>query len=84
MDLPIRTAKSGFYKGFSHDVTISAKILIGGLVIWAVAFPDQAGGVLNKFNSFILGNFGAWYIWVVAVFVLVCLLLAIWPAAGRL
>ncbi len=84
MELPIRTAKSGFYKGFSHDVTISAKLLIGGLVIWAVAFPDQAGSVLNKFNSFIFGNFGAWYIWVVAAFVLVCLLLAIWPAAGRL
>ncbi len=84
MDLPIETAETGFYKGFSHHVTISAKLLIGGLVVWAVAFPDQAGGVLNKFNTFILGNFGAWYIWVVAAFVLVCLLLAIWPAAGRL
>ncbi len=84
MDLPIRTAESGFYKGFSRDVTISAKFLIGGLVIWAVAFPQHAGAVLSKFNSFILQNFGAWYIWVVAAFVLVCLLLAIWPAAGRL
>ncbi len=84
MDLPIRTAESGFYKGFSRDVTISAKFLIGGLVIWAVAFPEQAGSVLNAFNTFILENFGAWYIWVVAVFVLVCMLLAIWPAAGRL
>ena len=83
-DLPIRTADTGFYKGFSRDVTITAKILIGGLVIWAVAFPEQAGGVLNTFNSFILGNFGAWYIWAVAAFVLVCLLLALWPAAGRL
>lgn len=82
--LPIRTADAGFYKGFSRDVTITAKFLIGALVIWAVAFPDQAGGVLNTFNAFILGNFAAWYIWVVAVFVLVCLGLAVWPTAGRL
>ncbi|MFK7853691.1 MAG: BCCT family transporter, partial [Granulosicoccus sp.] len=82
--LPINTAVSGFYKGFSKDVTIASKILIGGLVIWAVAFPEQSGAVLNKFNSFILSNFGSWYIWVVALFVGVCILLAIWPAAGRL
>ncbi|MFK7996107.1 MAG: BCCT family transporter [Granulosicoccus sp.] len=82
--LPIQTADEGFYKGFSRDVTISAKFLIGALVIWAVAFPEQAGGVLNTFNAFILGNFATWYIWVVAVFVLVCLGLAVWPTAGRL
>ncbi len=83
-DLPIKTADSGFYRGFSRDVTISSKILIGGLVIWAVAFPEQAGVILNKFNTFILSNFASWYIWVVALFVLVCIVLAIWPAAGRL
>lgn len=82
--LPIKTAPGGFYKGFSKDVTISAKFLIGGLVIWAVAFPEQSGAVLNKFNAFILGNFASWYIWVVALFVLVCIGLAIWPSAGRL
>lgn len=84
MDLPINTADTGFYRGFSKDVTIASKLIIGGLVIWAVAFPDQAGAVLNKFNTFILANFASWYIWVVAVFVLVCILLAIWPAAGKL
>lgn len=82
--LPINTAESGFYRGFSKDVTIASKILIGALVIWAVAFPEQSGAVLNKFNTFILSNFGTWYIWVVAVFVLVCIFLAIWPAAGKL
>lgn len=83
-ELPIETADSGFYRGFSRDVTISSKFLIGGLVIWAVAFPDQAGSVLNKFNTFILSNFASWYIWVVALFVVVCIVLAIWPSAGRL
>ncbi|WP_293264807.1 BCCT family transporter [Neptunomonas sp.] len=84
MELPIRTAKSGFYKGFSRDVTITAKFLIGGLVIWAVAFPEQSGSILNQFNTFILGNFATWYIWVVALFVLVCSLMALWRSAGRL
>ncbi len=82
--LPIRTASKGFYKGFSRDVTISAKFIIGALVIWAVAFPDQAGGVLNQFNAFILGNFASWYIWVVSAFVVVCLGLALWPTAGKM
>ena len=35
-DLPIRTAESGFYKGFTKDVTITAKILVGALIVWFV------------------------------------------------
>ncbi|WP_254436134.1 BCCT family transporter [Ruegeria arenilitoris] len=84
MDLPIKTADTGFYSGFSVDVTVTAKLAVGGLVIWAVAFPEQAGTVLSGFNSFILSNFASWYIYVMALFVLVCIGLAIWPAAGRL
>ena len=53
-ELPIKVAKSGFYRGFSLDVTLSAKIVIGLLVVWAVAFPDNAGRILGDFNSFIL------------------------------
>jgi choline/carnitine/betaine transport len=83
-DLPIRTADAGFYRGFSVDVTITSKIIIGLLVIWAVAFPTNAGEILTGLNKFILGNFATWYIWVMAGFVLVCVLLALWPAAGRL
>lgn len=83
-ELPIETADSGFYKGFSHIVTISSKLLIGGLVIWAIAFPEQSGAVLNGINKFILSSFGAWYIWTVTLFVVICLGLAIWPTAGRL
>lgn len=84
MDLPIKTAEGGFYDGFSKDVTITAKILIGGLIIWAVGFPDSAGTVLNGLNSFLPSNFATWYIWVVEFFVLACVVLAINPASGRL
>jgi len=83
-DLPIRTADAGFYRGFSEVVTITSKAMIGGLVVWAIAFPEQSGAVLNGINSFILSSFGAWYIWTVTLFVLVCIGLAIWPAGGRL
>ncbi len=83
-DLPIDTADSGFYKGFSQIVAVTSKLLIMGLVVWAVAFPEQSGAVLKSINAFILSSFGAWYIWTVALFILCCLGLAIWPTAGRL
>ena len=84
MDLPIKTADSGFYKGFTKDVAITAKILVGALIIWAVAFPDQAGAVLSSINGIILATFNYWYVYVMAFFVAVCLLLAVLPASGRL
>ncbi|MEM7170006.1 MAG: BCCT family transporter [Pseudomonadota bacterium] len=83
-DLPIATADAGFYRGFSRIVTICSKLLIAGLVIWAIAFPEQSGAVLKGINSFILSSFGAWYIWTVTLFVLVCIGLAIWPSGGKL
>ena len=84
MDLPIKTADSGFYRGFTKDVTITAKILVGAMIIWAVAFPDQAASVLGSINGFILASFNYWYVYAMAFFVILCLVLALWPAAGRL
>ncbi|WP_420003767.1 BCCT family transporter [Arenibacterium sp. LLYu02] len=83
-ELEIKTADSGFYKGFTKDVTITAKVLVAALILWAVAFPTQAAGVLSKFNTLILASFNYWYIYVVAFFVVVCLGLAIWPSTGRM
>ena len=72
-DLHIDTADSGFYRGFSKQVTIISKLIIGGLIIWAVAFPDNAGAVLSSFNGFLLENFAHWYIYVMALFVVTCI-----------
>ncbi|MCG7624258.1 BCCT family transporter [Epibacterium sp. Ofav1-8] len=83
-ELEIKTAQSGFYKGFTKDVTITAKILVAALILWAVAFPTQAADVLSRFNTLILASFNYWYIYVVAFFVIVCLGLAIWPSSGNL
>lgn len=84
MELPIEVAKGGFYNGFNKNVTITAKILIGALIIWAVAFPDNAAGILSSMNSFLLSNFATWYTWVVAFFIIVCVVLAVIPSTGRL
>ncbi|MEM1314604.1 MAG: BCCT family transporter [Pseudomonadota bacterium] len=83
-DLPIRIAESGFYKGFTKDVTITAKIVVGGLILWAVAFPDQAGAALGAMNAFILASFNYWYVYSMAFFVILCFGLALWPKAGRM
>ncbi|WP_371154958.1 BCCT family transporter [Jannaschia sp. 2305UL9-9] len=83
-ELPIRTRDGGFYNGFATRVAVPAKIIISILCVWAIFWPVQSGAVLNGFNAFILGNFAAWYVYVVALFILVCLGLAIWPTAGRM
>jgi choline-glycine betaine transporter len=83
-DLPIKTADTGFYGGFSVSVTVISKIIISCLVVWCIVWPAQAGTVLGNWNSAILASFAAWYIWVVAAFVIVCIGLAIWPAGGKL
>ena len=84
MDLHIDTADTGFYSGFSKSVAVISKIIVAILVVWAVVFPEQAGKVLNSINSYILANTATWYIYIVTMFVLLCIVLAIWPAAGRL
>jgi len=84
MGLDIETASSGFYDGFIKDVTITGKILIGALVVWAIAFPESSTSILGSVNNFILNNFGTWYIWTVAFFMIVCAFFAIWPRTGSL
>ena len=59
-DLLIRVSKSGFYRGFSKDVTITAKLLVGALVLWAIAFPKNASAVLGELNTIILASFNYW------------------------
>ncbi len=83
-ELPIKTADAGFYRGFSVNVTVVSKIIIASLVVWCIVWPEWAGEVLGAWNSAILASFAAWYIWVVALFVILCLVLAIWPTAGRM
>lgn len=83
-ELDIKTADGGFYDGFSTSVAVPAKVIISIIVVWAIFWPVQSGAVLNSMNAVILEVFASWYIWLVAFFVMVCIILALWPAAGRL
>ena len=65
-------------------MAVVSKIIIGALVVWCIVWPTEAGTVLGNWNIVILANFAAWYVCVVAFFIIVCLGLAIWPTAGRL
>lgn len=84
MDLPIETANRGFYAGFSKNVAITSKILIAALIVWAIAVPETAAKILGDLNSSLLGMFSSWYVYVVALFLIICLVLAIIPSTGRL
>ena len=81
--MPIHIARKGFYKGFSRPVTLASKFLIGALILWAVVFPDKAEIILGNLQSHSTGFFGAWYIWVSAYFVILCLGLALHPKSGK-
>lgn len=83
-DLNIPTESSGFYQGFSKFVAIGSKISIGALILWAVAFPENAGAILKNVRSTIDANTGAWYMYVMTFYIVVCLVLALWPATGRI
>jgi choline/glycine/proline betaine transport protein len=84
MDLPIKTADGGFYHGFSVKVALTAKLLIGALILWAIVFPVRSGAFLNDINGSLLSTFGSWYIYATAFFLILCVGLAIWPTTGRL
>ncbi len=84
MELPIKTAESGFYRGFSVNVAVVSKIIISILAVWCIVWPIQAGIVLGTWNAIILEIFARWYIWVIAGFVVTCLGLAIWPTSARM
>ncbi len=83
-DLDIPVVRQGFYKGFNSIVTLGSKLLIALLVIWAAVFSEQAGQVLGAVKNWSFANFGAWYLYVVALFILVCFLVAVIPSTGKI
>ena len=83
-DLDIRTQTSGFYDGFSKFVGLGSKIAIGALILWAMSFPEAAGNTLNALRGTIDANTGAWYMYVMTFYIVVCLSLALIPSTGRI
>ena len=83
-ELAIKTADSGFYKGFNHAVTLGSKALVMLLALWAMIWPDQASAALSWIHNSVLNNFGAYYIYVMALFAFTCIGLAMVPRIGRI
>ncbi len=84
VDLPINTHDSGFYDGFSRSVTIPAKIIVSLIIMWAIFFPVSANETLAAANNTIISTFAGWYVYLVAIVMLIALALAIIPQSGSL
>jgi choline/carnitine/betaine transport len=82
--LRIRLAKTGFYKGFNRIVAIGSKLLIVLLILWAAVFPTNAMSVLTSVKGYVSSHFGVWYMYVMALFSLTCIFLALWPSTGKI
>ncbi|MHA3979150.1 BCCT family transporter [Halovulum sp. GXIMD14794] len=84
MNLHIPTADRGFYSGFAKSVAIPSKVLVSTLIVWAITVPETAAAVLASLNGAMLKGFASWYVLVVALFLVICVGLALVPATGRL
>jgi choline/carnitine/betaine transport len=83
-ELDIATSDSGFYKGFNTYVTISGKMIVVAFVLWILLFPTSSLAILDSIKNPLMAASGPWYIIVMAIFVIVCLGLAIWPTTGKM
>jgi len=84
VELPIKTAKSGFYQGFSTIVAVPSKVIVALLILWAIVFPVQANETLAAANANIIREFAGWYVYLVAFLMLIAFVLAIIPQTGTL
>lgn len=65
-------------------MAIGSKLSIGALILWAIAFPDAAGSILQSIRGTIDANTGSWYLYVMAFYIVVCLALALIPSTGKI
>lgn len=84
VELDIDTHDSGFYDGFSREVTIPAKIIVSLIILWAIFFPVNAMQTLQVANSTIISAFSGWYVYLVAFLVLSSVVLVMVPQIGSL
>ena len=54
------------------------------IVVWAALFPDQAGSALGEMKTWSFNNLNYYYTWLVAFFIMVCLLIAVHPRWGKI
>jgi choline/carnitine/betaine transport len=74
---------AGFYQGYNKWISLSSKGIILLLIVWA-STSDQAADVLARVQVVTISVFNSWYIIATASFMLICLLLALWPRTGKI
>ncbi len=81
--LDINFADAGFYSGFNKIVALASKIIIALIVLWAVIDPEAAGKILGDMKSWSFSHLNYYYTWAVAFFVIICLVISIYPKWGK-
>ena len=79
-----RNSDTGFYSGFNKYVAISAKLLVGLLILWTVTNSKDSAEKLLEIQAYTISHFGGWYIYVTAFYLITCLALAVIPRTGRI
>jgi choline-glycine betaine transporter len=82
-ELSIGLAEDGFYKGFNNVVALASKIIIALVVLWCLIAPESAAKLLGELKNWSFANLNYYYTWAVAFFVIVCLVIAIYPKWGK-
>lgn len=83
-NVSIHTANSGFYRGFNRTVSITSKVLVSCLIVWAVSLPKTAEHLLSQIQAWTTSTFGSWYMIAAAIFMIAVILLAIIPQTGKI
>ncbi|MDG1013546.1 MAG: BCCT family transporter [Luminiphilus sp.] len=76
-----RVETSGFYRGYNRGIAVSVKLIIVLLVLWTVTTPNAAD-MLLVVQAATIEYFGRWYIGATALFMILCLVLALLPTTG--
>ncbi len=82
-ELKINKSPSGFYQGYSVPISVSSKVLMSALVLWALIWPGNANTILSAWNGSMLNTFNTFYVIAVGLFAFFLFALAIIPSAGR-
>lgn len=82
-DFVVSVEKAGLFKGLNKKVSVGALLIVAALLLWIGLSGKNANAALGTMNNWVTAVFGAWYIYVAAFYLIVCLLLALWPRTGR-
>ena len=83
-EIQISVESQGFYKSLNKTVALTPKILIVSLIFWVGIYPETAGSLLMEMQLLSTKLFGGWYIYATAFFMIICMLLAVFPKIGKL